>query len=83
MLNKTLLLLLFPLATAHSDISVSGIVKDLKSGKPIALVNIWDSVSETGTITDDNGSFSLSIGKKDSINLTFTHIAYDNHYQKL
>ena len=82
MLNKTLLLLLFPLATAHSDISVSGIVKDLKSGKPIALVNIWDSVSEIGTITDDYGSFSLSIGKKDSSNLTFTHIAYDNHYQK-
>ena len=81
MLNKTLLFLLFPLATAHSDISVSGTVKDSKSGKPIALVNIWDSVSSTGTTTNESGVFTLNTKKQDNMDLAFTHIAYDNYYQ--
>ena len=81
MLNKTLLFLLFPLATAHSDISVSGTVKDSKSGNPIALVNIWDSVSSTGTTTNDSGVFTLDTKRQDNMDLAFTHIAYDNYYQ--
>ena len=81
MLNKTLLFLLFPLATAHSDISVSGTVKDSKSGKPIALVNIWDSVSSTGTTTNESGVFTLNTKRQDNMDLAFTHIAYDNYYQ--
>ena len=81
MLNKTLLFLLFPLATAHSDISVSGTVKDSKSGKPIALVNIWDSASNTGTTTNESGVFTLNTKSQDNMDLAFTHIAYDNYYQ--
>ena len=81
MLNKTLLFLLFPLATAHSDISVSGTVKDSKSGKPIALVNIWDSASSTGTTTNESGVFTLNTKSQDNMDLAFTHIAYDNYYQ--
>ena len=82
MLKKAFLFLLFPLATAHADISVSGTVKDSRSGKPIALVNIWDSASSTGTTTNESGVFTLNTRSQDKMDLAFTHIAYDNYYQK-
>ena len=82
MLNKAIIILLLPLATAHSDISVSGTVKDSKSGKPIALVNIWDSVSGTGTTTNEKGLFTLNTVNQEYMKLSFKHIAYHNYQQE-
>ena len=82
MLNKAILILLLPLATAHSDISVSGTVKDSKSGKPIALVNIWDSASGTGTTTNEKGLFTLNTVNQEYMKLSFKHIAYHNYQQE-
>ena len=82
MLIKAVLVLLFPLVAAHAGISISGAVKDSKSGKPIALVNVWDSASGTGTITNESGLFTLNAVNQEHMDLSFTHIAYDNYYQK-
>ena len=82
MLNKAILIFLFPLVAIHAGISVSGTVKDSKSGKPIALVNVWDSASGSGTTTSENGVFTLNAEGVDNMDLAFTHIAYDNFYQK-
>ena len=69
MLNKAMLILLFPLAFTHGGISISGTVKDSNSGEPIALVNIWDSVSSTGTTTNESGVFTLNTNRKDYMDL--------------
>ena len=61
MFNKVILILLFPIAATHGSISISGAVKDSQSGEPIALVNIWDTVSGTGTTTNEKGLFTLII----------------------
>ena len=83
MLDKAMLILLFPLAVTHGGISISGTVKDSNSGEPIASVNIWDSVSGTGTSTNENGSFTLNVVSQEYVDLAFTHISYHNYYQEL
>ena len=82
MLNKAMLILLFPLAVTHGGISISGTVKDSNSGEPIALVNIWDSVSGTGTSTNESGLFPLNVASQENADLAFTHISYHNYYQE-
>ena len=82
MLNRVILILLFPLATTNGNISISGAVRDANSGEPIELVNIWDSVSGKGTTTNESGFFTLNIENQEYMDLSFTHIAYDSYYQK-
>ena len=81
MFNKAILILLFPLATAYTGISVSGTVKDSNSGEPIPFVNVWDSSSGAGTTTNESGVFTLNTKRQDNMDLAFTHIAYNNYYQ--
>ena len=82
MFNKVILILSFPIAAIHGSISISGAVKDANSGEPIALVNIWDSASGKGTTTNESGLFTLNAVNQENMDLSFTHIAYDNYYQK-
>ena len=82
MLNRVIIFLLFPLATTYGNISISGAVRDANSGKPIELVNIWDSVSGKGTTTNESGFFTLNVENQEYMDLSFTHIAYDSYYQK-
>ena len=65
MLNRVILILLFPLAATHGNISISGAVKDANNGEPIELVNIWDSVSGRGTTTNGSGLFTLNTGNQE------------------
>ena len=81
MLSKATIILLFFSAVVHADITISGTVQDSKSGSPIPLVNILDEVSGIGTISDENGSFNLSIAEQDYMKVRFKHIAYGAHYQ--
>jgi hypothetical protein len=51
---------------------VSGRVFDVQSGKPLPYVNIVFGASTTGTITDENGAYSLSIeGRPGRLNIAF------------
>tara|TARA_Y100001970_G_scaffold233163_1_gene290486 strand:- start:387 stop:2525 length:2139 start_codon:yes stop_codon:yes gene_type:complete len=82
MLNKTILISLLAIEFVIGDIEISGVVKDSKNGKPIGLVNIWDSASGTGTSTDNSGLFKISSQSQKHMDLSFSHIAYDNYHQK-
>ena len=82
MLNRVILILLFPLAATYGNINIIGAVKDANSGEPIELVNIWDSVSGRGTTTNESGLFTLDVENQEYMDLSFTHIAYHDYQQK-
>ena len=81
MLNRVILILLFPLLATYGNINISGAVRDANSGEPIELVNIWDSVAGKGTTTNESGLFTLNAGNQEYMDLSFTHIAYDFYFQ--
>ena len=61
-----------------AQIRISGTVIDSKTKQPLSLVNVYESASKTGTTTDDNGQFQLSIPAQEKSMISFTHIAYQN-----
>ena len=75
------LLPLILLSYADSQIKITGTVIDNKSGSPISLVNVYNSVTEEGEITDNEGRFSLTLNNRQKAELIFSHVAYDNYYQ--
>lgn len=57
-----------------ADVTITGTVRD-SAGKPINGVSINLKGSKTGTITDDQGTYTLVIPDKEGT-LVFSHIAY-------
>ena len=61
--------LFFLFSFANSQIKITGTVIDNKSGSPIPLVNIYNSVSDKGEITDNKGRFSFTLDDKQKVGL--------------
>ena len=68
-------------SAAKPEIRLKGTVLNQKNGAPIPLVNVYDSDSETGEITDGEGRFSIVLKDQETASLTFSHIAFNNYYQ--
>lgn len=76
------------LSAQHSSVSISGIVKDKNAGQPLAYVNVVlkkvkDSVFVAGTVTNDEGRFTLANIKPDNYLLQVSGTGYKNKYQHL
>ena len=56
---------------------IRGVVQDAETGMPIIGVNILLSGTETGTVTDVEGSFELATPVGIAPELRFSHIAYN------
>ena len=72
---------LLTFSIANTDIVLKGTVLNQKSGKPIPLVNVYDSDSEIGEITNSEGKFSIILKDQKTAKLTFSHIAFDDYNQ--
>ena len=73
-MKKLLILLLSLLTTAaFAQTSVTGSVKDADTGEPLIGVGVIVSTGG-GTITDENGSFTVNVGK--NATLTFNLLGY-------
>ena len=80
-MSKLTAFLFFSLSVAHSELTLSGVVIDDKSKDPIPLVNVYDSFSGVGTITDNQGKFTFAFEGQKSAKLVFSHIAFDSYYE--
>lgn len=58
---------------SNESIQITGVVKD-NSGEPLIGVSIKNEANNTGTVTDMDGNFALSVKKGDV--LSFTYIGY-------
>lgn len=67
----------FSVLYAQSSTTASGIVKDSITGEPLSYVSVLFENSTIGTMTDDNGAFSIQNNKGLS-KLIITSLGYDN-----
>ena len=80
-MSRLTVFFLFAFSVAHSQLTLSGVVIDDKSKEPIPLVNVYDSFSGIGTITDSQGKFAFAFEGQKSAKLVFSHIAFDSYYE--
>ena len=71
-----LVLQLMIFSTAKPEIRLEGTVLNQKNSTPIPLVNIYDSGTETGEITDNEGRFSIVLKDQETASIAFSHIAF-------
>ena len=74
---KYLLVTLFTLISLHTFAQVQGIVKD-NAGTPIIGANILWMNGSTGTITNEEGHFSIDLPKNNDRRLIVSFIGYQN-----
>ncbi len=80
-MSRLTVFLFLALAVARSELTLNGVVIDDKSKDPIPLVNVYDSFSGVGTITDSQGKFTFAFKGQKSAKLVFSHIAFDSYYE--
>lgn len=72
----------YTVLSAQSITSASGIVKDSVTGEPLSYVSVLFENSTIGTMTDDNGRFSLQNDQGLST-LVVSSLGYDNKFVHL
>jgi hypothetical protein len=82
MMRKLILLGLFivmiPFALSAQNIRVSGVVLDADN-EPLPGVNVIETGTTNGTITDIDGKYELSLPSDATI--TFSYIGFTNHVE--
>ena len=56
--------------------TINGIVSDAKTGLPVSLVNLVPDAGSLGTATDQDGKFSIIVGRM-PVSIRFSHVAYE------
>lgn len=67
--------LFLTLSVAAQQVAVRGVVKE-SSGEPVIGANVIVRGTSSGTITDMNGQFTLSVDKKTNVVLVISYIGY-------
>jgi hypothetical protein len=73
-------LIIISFTVQSQNFTVSGIITDKNSGKPVADIHISVFGKKTGAVSDKNGKFNIAIDKA-PVTLLFTHINYHD-FQK-
>ena len=74
--------ILFCIAASAQRVTVSGYVKDAKSGEPLSGAIVIDAQSSVGTVTADSGFYSLSFESGER-SLTFSCIGFHQYVDRL
>ncbi len=61
---------------AHAQTTVTGIIHDRTNGQPVAGATVTPQGKNTGTISDENGIFSLSLSPGKHL-IIISHISYE------
>ena len=73
---KTLIFLLFSSILTGQKVTISGYVEDASSGEKLIGCNIYHTASQSGTVSNTYGFYSITLEKADSILLTISYIGY-------
>ena len=71
--------LFFLQSFVYCNLVISGVVINKNNGNPISQVNVVEKSTKIGAITDDLGRFSIKTDTKENVEITFSHIGFDNH----
>ncbi|HCT24442.1 MAG TPA: TonB-dependent receptor, partial [Chitinophagaceae bacterium] len=72
------LLLLHTAVWAQTAVKISGKVTDSKTGEPLAGAAVSIRSTGSGTFTDQDGNFSLSVSKPGKITIAVTFVGYSD-----
>jgi iron complex outermembrane receptor protein len=78
---KILFLLLLPLSLCAQK--VEGLITDQNTGKPISNVNISIPGTNQGTVSGEDGSFTLQVPNTAKLTIRISHIAYATQYRTM
>lgn len=68
--------ILWSSASGQQEGTVSGVVLDQETGKPVPMVNVWLEGTSRWCTTDTAGSFLLRVPLRAKAVLVFNHVAY-------
>lgn len=74
------ILLSLPALSIAQSISISGYIKDAKSGETLPGANIYVQATEAGTVSNLEGAFELSIPEGETTRLRVSYIGYSPRY---
>lgn len=75
-LSIFIVLMATSLAFGQSNVTITGMVTDSTTNEPLPGVNIYVSGTNTGTTTDTNGTYSVSV-PSGATTLVFSYIGYE------
>ena len=78
----SILAMLTAVLLMRAQTTVSGVVKDVQSGRPLAHVNISAEGTEVHTVTNDDGRFTLKTPHQPNY-IQLSHIGYKTRRQSL
>jgi len=76
-ISRIIILFLLPLLLIADESDLSGYVSDKMTGEPLALANIYFKDSQIGTITNEDGYFSLSSIPSNESELIISMMGYE------
>ncbi len=83
-MNKLFFVLLFLTPIFLNAQSVKGRVVDKKNNQPLAFVNIGVINKDIGTVSDENGNFSIDLSKSSETDtIRFSMIGYKNQEYRI
>lgn len=65
------------ISVSSQNIIIKGYVNDFNTGETIIGVNIFDTISLTGTTTNKFGYFTLQVKSAETHTLRFSHVGYE------
>ena len=74
----------FSVFTAMSqNITISGNIKDAKTGEDLIGATIYNTNTKTGTSTNNYGYYTITISAKDTLGMVFSYIGYAPQTKKV
>ena len=58
------------------EVVLSGYVYDV-DGSPLELVNVYDTNSKRGTVTDEKGFYTLTISNERAVSIQFSLVGFE------
>jgi len=81
-LLSTLYILLSLFCLEAQEVKISGTVFD-NNKEPLAIVNIQVEELKTGTVTDKNGKFTLTLPENKSYILKISHLSFETQFRSI
>src|SRR5438105_402051 len=83
-MNRLLIFYLFllPKLSSAQTITISGYIKDARSGEALSGATIFNTNQKTGTLSNNYGFYSLTIKKTDTVGLVFSYQGYQPQIKK-
>lgn len=86
-MRQKLVLLLFSilplLAIAQKRITISGYIKDLKTGEAIVGASVYNTNEKKGVATNNYGFYSLTVTREDTLGLIISVVGYKPQLKKI